>query len=130
MTTLTHTRQYIVRTSLNDRMFRLPHAFRLINDQGYVTAIIIAWSATAIASYLIAVYVLFGLSASMQQKSLLLKELTESNTIVELNIQQKETAFVRDNQNVLESMQKISDIRYVIPVDTAVSRVDTSPPVQ
>lgn len=87
---------------------------------------IIGWSTIAVASYLIAVYSVFGLSAGMQQKSLLLKELAESNTITELHIQQKETEFARDNEDVLESMQKISDIHYVIPAETAVSRVDTA----
>ena len=130
MTTFTYIQRHNARTSLNDGMLRFPRTFRLINNQGHITAIIIGWSSMAIISYLIAIYCLFGLSAGMQQKSLLLKKLAESNTITELNIQQKETAFARDNENVIESMQKISDIRYVIPVDTSVSRVDINPPGQ
>ncbi|MDP3770190.1 MAG: hypothetical protein U1A25_01970 [Candidatus Sungbacteria bacterium] len=130
MTTLTYIQRRMVLTSFDNRMFRIPRTFRLINDRGSITAMIIGWGGAAIASYLIAVYYFFGLGASMQQKSLLIKELTESNTIIELTIQQKETAFARDNEDVLESMQKISDIRYVTPTDTSVSRADVNPIAQ
>jgi riboflavin synthase len=126
MTTLTLIQRHIVPTLFDNRIFRISRAFRLINDRGYITAMIIGWNGAAIASYLIAVYCLFGLGAGMQQKSLLVKELIQSNTIIELTIQQKETAFARDNEDVLELMQKISDIRYVTPPDSSVSRVDVS----
>ena len=124
MTTLTYIHHALVPASLNERAFRTNDAFRNINERGIITGIIIAWAGAAILSYLIAVYYLFGLSNSLQQKSLVVKDLVESNTIVELNIQQNQTSFIKNNADVLESMQKISEMRYVGAADTAVSRAE------
>lgn len=74
--------------------------------------------------YLIAMYSVFGLGIALQQQSTVAKDLTESNIIAELNLQQRQTEFAKNNKDVLRSMQKISDMRYVLPADTAMSRVD------
>ena len=91
-----------------------------------ITHTLIAWIAGAVLTYLIAVYSLFGLSVTLQQQSGIFKELTEANTITELSLQQKQTEFARNNEDILQSMEKISDMRYLLPANTSVSRAEMS----
>lgn len=98
--------------------------YYILNNSRFFTGLLMTWILVAVAIYLIAIYSFFGLGVALQEKSLMVKNLSESNTIVELNLQQQQTAFVRNNQTILESMEKISDMRYVLPTDTAMSRAD------
>lgn len=100
--------------------------FRMLCNGGLVTRLMIAWIVVAAIVYLVAMYSVFGLGIALQQKSTAAKDLTESNIIAELHLQQRQTEFARSNADVLQSMQKISDMRYLLPTDTAVSRVDIS----
>ena len=110
------------------RSEKTDHAYDIVRffNKRFVTGAAIGWIALAIVTYLAAAYSLFGFGISIQQKSALMKALTESNTIAELNLQQRQTQFAISNADALESMQKISDMRYVLPTDTAVSRADMS----
>ena len=84
----------------------------------------IIWIAGAIVVYLVAVYSLFGLGITLQEKTIELKKLTEANIISELNLRQKQTEFARNNEDILQSMEKITNLRYITPADTAVSQVE------
>lgn len=126
MRTFAHIQHYAGLALLHERTLHYNDVFGMLNQRGAVTNAAISVIAVAVATYLIAVYSLFGLAVTLQQKTTAIRELNESNTITELNLQQKQTGFARNNQDVLQSMEKISDMRYVMPADTAVSRADIS----
>ena len=127
MTTLTNIQRHTHTPSLSyERTGIMHYLLQGLQSRGFVTHMTTAWIVGAIVTYLIAAYSLFGLGVTMQQKSAVLKELTETNTIAELNIQQKQTEFAKNNEDILQSMEKISDMRYVLPLHTSVSRADVS----
>ena len=86
--------------------------------------VLISWIAVMVVVYVVATYFVFGLGMILQQQSRVIKDLTESSIITELNFQQRQTEFVKSNKDILQSMQRISDMRYVLPTDTTISRVD------
>lgn len=108
----------------HERMPMVVNALRMLYEGGLLRGLLVAWIGAAILVYLIAVYSVFGLSVTLSKNGAVVKVLTESNTIIKLNLDQKRTGFARDNQDILESMQKIAEIRYLVPADTAVSRAD------
>ncbi|GEM_PF-4995761 len=124
MTTSTYAQRHIDFSSRSEGVFRVHSIVRFLSNRRFITGAAIGWIVLAIVTYLVAAYSLFGFGIAVQQKSVLIKALTESNTIVELNLQQRQTQFAINNAGILESMQKISDMRYVLPTDTAVSRAD------
>ena len=107
-----------------ERMERMNHIFDAYNQHGRIIRMLIAWIAGAIVVYLVAVYSLFGLGITLQEKTIELKKLTEANIISELNLRQKQTEFARNNEDILQSMEKITNLRYITPADTAVSQVE------
>lgn len=125
MTVSSYNQRQIYLPSRDKRHIPSLNALQLFQNSGCITGAIIAWITITVVMYLVAVYSFFGLGVGLQQKSLVIKNLTESNTIAELNLQQRQTEFAKNNQDILESMEKISDMRYVLPADTAVSRADT-----
>ena len=130
MTTLTNIQRHTYTPSLSYERTGIMYAFvRALQSRGFVTHVTIAWIAGAVLTYLIAAYSLFGLSVRIQQKSSSLKGLMETNTITELNLRKKQTEFAKNNADILQSMEKISDMRYVLPLHTSVSRADVSDPI-
>ena len=123
MTALASYIQHFVGASSREERVRT-HALHTFHEAGLLRTLLMIWIGAAVIVYLMAVYSVFGLSVGLSRNEAAVKILTESNTIMELNLQQKQTEFARNNQDVLESMQKISEIRYVGPTDTAVSRAD------
>lgn len=109
----------------NNKHTRILNVFRILHDGRLVTRFALCWIVVAALVYLTAMYSVFGLGIALQEQSTTAKDLTESNIIAELNLQQRQTEFARNNKDVLQSMQKISDMRYVLPSDIAVSRADT-----
>jgi len=124
MTVIASYIQHFVGVSAHEEQIRT-RALHMPREAGLLRALLITWIGGAILVYLVAVYSVFGLSMTLSQNGAVAKALTESNTIMELNLQREQTEFARNNQDVLESMEKISEIRYVGPTDTAVSRADT-----
>jgi len=124
MTSLSYIQYQTYISSRNERHFRISNIFSLFSHSRFITSVAVAWIAIAVVIYFVAVYSFFGLGVTLQEKSSAIKDLIESNTITELNLQQRQTEFARNNKNILESMQKISDMRYVLPTDTAVSQAD------
>lgn len=94
----------------------------LINDRAMRKILFILLSA-GIASYLISLYAMFGLGVQMEKKSMELEGLRGQQRILELNIQEQETAFARQYADILQStMEKISEIRYLSADTVAVSQ--------
>lgn len=98
---------------------------RVFDHEGMMRGIMIVWILVAVFTYLIAIYFLFGLGVAFKEKSAELKEITDLTIITELNLQQSQTEFVKNNQDILASMEKISDMHYILPTDRAVSQADS-----
>ena len=126
MTVVSHTYYKIYNSSRFERDSYISYVRGIFNSGGFVTKAAIGWVAVAVVVYLVATYSVFGLDITLKQQSAVVKDLTESNTITELHLQQRQTEFARTNKDILQSMQKISDMRYVLPTDTTVSRADIS----
>ncbi|MDP3778671.1 MAG: hypothetical protein Q8R30_01315 [bacterium] len=124
MTAIASYIQHFVGVSAHEEQTRT-RVLHMLRQAGLLRTLLMVWIGGAILVYLVAVYSVFGLSVTLSQNGAVAKALTESNTIMELNLQREQTEFARNNQDVLESMQKISEIRYVGPTDTAVSRART-----
>lgn len=124
MTTRVYIQKQVIPFKNKLLVFTLNERFCVINERGIVTNSIIAWIGITIICYLIAVYSFFGINASMHRQGALLKQLTDAKIQVELNVQQKQAGFARNNQNILESMEKISEIRYITSNDVTVSRLE------
>ena len=127
MMTFPYIQHQVYGSGRNVRHAGMLHVFRIFYNGGLVTRVTISWIVAGAVVYLIAMYSVFGLGIALQQKSTIAKDLTESNIIAELHLQQRQTEFARSNKDVLQSMHKISDMRYVSPGDTAISRADISP---
>ena len=130
MTALTDIQRHADPSSFTGKVGVMHYAYDVLQERGFITHMMLAVIAGAILAYLIAVYSLFGLGVTLQQKSMVLKELTDTNTIAELNLGQQQTGFAKNNEDILQSMEKISDLRYVLPTDTSVSRADITSPNQ
>ena len=124
MTVLTDIQRHAYSSSFTGKVGVMHYAYDALQERGFITHMMLALIAGAILAYLIAVYSLFGLGVTLQQKSMVLKELTDTNRITELNLGQQQTGFAKNNEDILQSMEKISDLRYVLPTDTSVSRAD------
>ena len=126
MTALTDIQRYTYASSFKAQAGIGQYVVQGFQSRGFVTHMTTVWIAGAVLTYLIAAYSLFGLGVTMREKSVILKGLAETNTITALNIQQKQTEFAKNNEEILQSMEKISDMRYVLPPHTSVSRADVS----
>lgn len=110
--------------SAHSRIFLLSKKFYAFNSRGIITGFIMSWIAAAVLCYLIAVYSFFGINASIHHQNVILKQLVDAKTQVELSVQQKQAGFAQNNQYISESMEKISEIRYVTSDDVSVSRLE------
>ena len=128
MIAFTTFQSYISLKPFSQQKSMLSFIIALLGNSRYLTRVLLIWIAGAVLVYLIAIYSLFGLSVTIQKKVTTVKELTEINTITALNLQQKHTEFARNNQDFLKSMEKIADLRYILPTDTSLSRADISHP--
>lgn len=93
-----------------------------VNRRGAVTFALISVIFLSIAAYLVSMYYFFAVGMALRSRTAMLRDLDDSNVALELRIQAKETAFASDHKDVLESMQKISSIKYLTPANVAVSQ--------
>lgn len=98
----------------------------LINDRG-MRKILLVLLFIGVASYFISMYTMFGFGVELEKKSAELETLRGQQRILELNIQEQETAFARQYTDILElTMEKISEIRYLSGETVAVSQAGLS----
>lgn len=100
--------------------------FTVINRRGVITIGLGSVIALSVAAYLVSMYYFFAVGMALRSRTEMLRDLDNSNVALELRIQTKETGFALEHKDVLESMQKISSIKYLAPANMAVSQRNTN----
>lgn len=76
-----------------------------------------------VMAYIVSLYLIFYWGFAIRTSNEAAQILEDERLSAEVMVQRKESSLVKDNQIILESMEKISAIRYVRPVSFAVSGV-------
>lgn len=89
--------------------------FREYNKYGLISFGIISFLMIALVSYLTALYFIINLGFVIQKHEKVMAETSEDFLAVELAAQSGRTKLAEDQKSILESMEKISAIRYLTP---------------
>ena len=122
MTALIQTYQNITaRISLGERAVSQSFRFARINERGIVTYCLLGVMALGALVYLAAVYAIFfsGFQVQSQQRDMV--QLNNEREGVELKVQQAMAGFEATHWELLNGMEKISEVRYVSDEESAVS---------
>ena len=74
-----------------------------------------------LASYLGALYASIGISFSIQDQEKLIQDAEKDLLTVEVELQAKKSSLAKEKNSILESMEKVSNIRYILPKNYVVS---------
>lgn len=81
-----------------------------------------------ITVYIVSLYLIFYWGFAIRTSNEAAQILEDKKLSTEVMVQRKESSLVKDHKIILESMEKISAIRYVRPVSFAVSGVGSHNP--
>ena len=95
--------------------------FEALNPRGVITFFLMVVVVASIVVYISSLYYMFVLGFRIQKGTSMARDIEESNTAIDLDIQRRETAFAQLHSDVLQSMQKISRIRYLTADNVAIS---------
>ena len=98
-----------------------------MNKNGLFTISVLALHAIFAVTYLASLYLSFSYGFEIQKGNTSLRELEKKTLERELIVQEKIQALAGDNHPVLESMEKVSTIRYLTPENVAVSSPSLQP---
>lgn len=87
--------------------------FCVFNKGGFLSLILLLIILISLISYLAALFLTFDLGFKMQIAEKEFAQLKNAAAILELQIQKEETSFAKDHKDVLESMERISSIKYL-----------------
>lgn len=89
------------------------HAWSEINKRGIITITGIVCVVVAVSIYLSALYGAFEASFLLRRQAEEIKQLTERAVALEINLQKRQADFRLANIPELETMEKISSIKYI-----------------
>lgn len=122
MTILVLAQKKILYSGLFQRLDAIKTGFREINRRGTLTIILIWLVATLATGYLGALYLTFQTGFFIRESNKFAAEYKEEVLKLELEVQEAERGLASSHKETLESMEKISGIKYVSPVrDVALS---------
>lgn len=101
--------------------------FSNVNRKGILSGALLLLIGVSVISYLIALYLTFGLGFSLQKNERAAGQLQNSVSIQEVALWEKEANLAENNKSVIESMEKITALKYVTPDNVAVSMGTLSP---
>lgn len=81
-----------------------------------------------VTAYIVSLYLIFYWGFTVRTNNEVAQVLEDERLSAEVMVQRKESSLVKDHKIILESMEKISAIRYVRPVSFAVSGVGSHNP--
>lgn len=87
--------------------------YNLNKKGGAVSFVLMAVILVSVISYLATLFTAFDIGIKIQTTEKELVKLNSAATLLEAQIQKKELSFVQDQQDVLESMEKVSSIKYL-----------------
>ena len=122
MTALIQTYQNITaRISFGERAVSQSLRFARINERGIVTYSLFGVMALGALVYLAVVYAIFFSGFQIQTQQRQIVELDTEQEGVELQVQQAMAGFETTHGDILNGMEKISEVRYVSDEQSAVS---------
>lgn len=95
--------------------------FCVFNKGGLLSLALLLIIVISLVSYLAALFLTFGLGFKIQVAEREFTKLKDAAAILELQIQKGETSFAKDHKDVLESMERVSSIKYLTIDNFAVS---------
>lgn len=97
--------------------------FQEINSKGWVTVLSGVVITISLALYIFSLYGSFGLGFKIRSHQAQVLELQNTVLNLELKLEKKQTDFTEEYKDVVESMEKISAIRYISAESVASSRL-------
>lgn len=89
--------------------------FRKYNKYGLISFVIIVLLIISLLSYLAALYFIINTGFVIQKHEEVMAEISEDFLAMELAAQSGRTKLAEDQKSVLESMEKISVVKYLLP---------------
>jgi hypothetical protein len=105
------------------RVFR----FADLNQKGLITFCLLGIMALGAVQYLGALYGVFSFGLRLRGEEGQIAQLSEEATMLELKVQQTVTDFALVHKELLSSMEKNSEVRYLTGESVAVSHISTQP---
>ena len=84
-----------------------------LNKKGMASSLLLAIILISVIGYVAALFVVFNLGIKIQTTEKELAKLSSDATLLEAQIQKKESSFIQDRQEVLEAMEQVSSIKYL-----------------
>lgn len=89
--------------------------FREYNKYGFISLGIITILVITLVGYLAAIYFIINIGFVIQKHEEVMAEISEDFLAMELAAQGGRTKLAEDQKSVLESMEKISAVKYLLP---------------
>lgn len=115
MTTLLLARKKMMSWRLTPVLNPALDSFLEINKKGVITLALGGVIILSASAYILATYTIFGLGPRIQEAAGRLSELKNDHLKTELELQKKRAGFLKDHKSILESMEKISTVKYLRP---------------
>ncbi len=128
MTTLVLVQRKILSAALPARFGQLKIWFEEINRDGIIMTALAWIIAVLITLYLGSLYMTFKTGFIIQEVTNRIAKVDEDILSLELRLQERRSRLAYDNTTVLESMERISDIKYLTTGTLAASLKDTLKP--
>ncbi len=121
MTILVLSQKKILPLSFPINFRRAAEWFCVFNKGGFISLILILTIVISIAGYLAVLFLTFDLGFKIQAAEREFVKLKDAAATLELKIQKEETSFIENHKDVLESMERVSSIKYLTIDNFAVS---------
>lgn len=115
------------RVSLRERVAFRPVRFARINQKGLVTFCLLGIITLGALQYLGALYGVFSFGLQLRDENRQIAQLSEDTDGLELKVQRSAATFLVEHKELLDSMEKISEVRYLTGENVAVSYVSVHP---
>ena len=89
--------------------------FRRYNKYGLISSGVIAILIITLGSYLTALYFIINTGFAIQEQEKTMVQINEEFLAMELTTQNNRTKLAEDQKPILESMEKISTVKYLLP---------------
>jgi hypothetical protein len=121
MTILVLAQKKILPFSCPINLTRTAERFYDLNQKGFITLTLILLIVFSIISYLAALFLTFDSGFKIQTAEREFTKLKNTAATLELQVQKEETSFAKDHKDILESMERVSSIKYLTVDNFAVS---------
>lgn len=122
MTVFALSRQKLIPFRLIPSYASLREYFSEINRGGIITLVFSALLAASLLAYIALIFFAFHLGFILQEKEREAIKIEQALILLELNSGKFSSDFTKINNEILSGMEKISEVKYIIPSSVANSR--------